>query len=365
MKTKILLLTFLSLLIFGGFLINPKISRADSITEDITNSTINNLSAGSGGCCVRPISKEAEMISGAGDCIINVDNDKCFARGGTLSDNCAGLKNCEAAETADIFDKCCVLKNKASNSLYGTSLNCDLKNETLCKVAGGTIYNCKCSVLKQCDINLSDTACPSDKPAAKSVASTGGSKTQIFTNPLEYTTLEGFVQVVLNRLKSIVAILAILMAVLGGVMYVISAGNPKLVTAAKACWTSAAIGFAIVIAAPSFLKEIGDIFGLTSTGSAEVDKALSLSQIALNVLNFLLSIIGILAIIMIVIGGIMYMVDFGSEKRSEMGKKIIGYAIVGLVVALSSLILVKQIGNILTRGSEQNNTNTQIEERRT
>ncbi len=82
-------------------------------------------------------------------------------------------------------------------------------------------------------------------------------------------------------------------------MYIISAGNDDMMKKAKGAITASLIGLAIGIAAPSFLKEIYTIFG--GNGS-EVDTSQlagpTLTQIAMNFLNFLLSIVGILALIM-------------------------------------------------------------------
>ena len=103
------------------------------------------------------------------------------------------------------------------------------------------------------------------------------------------------------------------------------------------------IGLAIGIAAPSFLKEIGNVLGWNGVAVGPAANALTLSQIARNVLNFLLSIVGILGIIMLVIGGIMYLTAAGSEDRVETGKKIVIYAIIGILVALASLVIVSQI----------------------
>ena len=101
--------------------------------------------------------------------------------------------------------------------------------------------------------------------------------------------------------------------------------------------------FAIGLAAPSFLKEIGSVLGWGAVNSSAVAGAVTLSQIATNVLNFLLSIVGILAIIMLVVGGIMYLTAAGDEDRIDSGKKIVKYSIIGIVVALAALVIVSQI----------------------
>ena len=76
---------------------------------------------------------------------------------------------------------------------------------------------------------------------------------------------------------------------------------------------------------------------------ASVSSALSLSQIALNVLQFLLGIAGVLALIMLVVGGIMYLTSAGDEERIDNGKKIFKNALIGVIIIMTSMVLVRQI----------------------
>lgn len=146
----------------------------------------------------------------------------------------------------------------------------------------------------------------------------------------------------MGAVQNIVVVLAILAIVIGGVLYVISAGNSGLMTTAKGAITGALIGLAVVIAAPSFLKEVYTIVGGKNAPS-QLQNALSLTQIAMKTLEFLLSIVGILAIIMLLIGGIAYMTSGGDSKRADVGKEIVKNALIGITIVMSALILVKQI----------------------
>jgi hypothetical protein len=142
--------------------------------------------------------------------------------------------------------------------------------------------------------------------------------------------------------QNIVVVLAILAIVIGGVIYVISAGNSGLMTTAKGAITGALIGLAVVIAAPSFLKEVYTIVGGKNAPS-QIQNALSLTQIAMKTLEFLLGIVGIIAVIMLLIGGIAYMTAGGDTKRAETGRDIVKNALIGIAIVMSALILVKQV----------------------
>jgi uncharacterized protein YqgC (DUF456 family) len=143
-------------------------------------------------------------------------------------------------------------------------------------------------------------------------------------------------------MRNIVVILALVFLVIGALLYITSGGNDKRIGVAKAAITAALIGLAIVMVAPSFLKELAGVLGWDDLPSQASD-ALTLTEIATNVLNFLLAIIGVLAIIMFLVGAIMYLTSAGDEKRAGTGKSIVQSAIIGIIVAFSALVLVKQI----------------------
>lgn len=163
-----------------------------------------------------------------------------------------------------------------------------------------------------------------------------------YCNPLRFGSLEEVLASALSTMQRIIVVLAIIFIIIGAVLYITSAGNESRMTTAKAAITAAMIGLALGIAAPSFLKEIAQVLGWTAV-DARLTAASSLTQIAGQVLNFLLSIVGVIALIMLVIGGIMYLTAAGDENRIEVGKKIVTYSIIGIAVALAALVLVTQV----------------------
>lgn len=159
-----------------------------------------------------------------------------------------------------------------------------------------------------------------------------------FTNPLRFETVDQFLTTIMSALQKVIVTLALVMIVLGAVLYVTSGGGKQMETA-KGMITAALVGLAIGLAAPSFLKEIANVIGWGGTTPA----ALSLTQIALNVLNFLLGILGILALVMLVIGATMYLTSAGDQTRIDTGKKIFTSSLIGVVIAMASMVLVYQV----------------------
>ncbi len=77
--------------------------------------------------------------------------------------------------------------------------------------------------------------------------------------------------------------------------------------------------------------------------AGRITEATPISEVLLNALNFLLTIIGIVAIIMLVIAGIVYLTAQGDYQQIDRAKKMTTYAIFGIIIALGSIIIVKQI----------------------
>jgi glucose uptake protein GlcU len=75
----------------------------------------------------------------------------------------------------------------------------------------------------------------------------------------------------------------------------------------------------------------GSIFGILTLG-----------------MQWLLGIVGILAVIAFVIAGIMYLTAAGDEDRIATAKKATTYAIIGLLVSIIGLILITAIRTLLT-----------------
>lgn len=134
-------------------------------------------------------------------------------------------------------------------------------------------------------------------------------------------------------------------------MYILSAGNDGRMKVAKNIVLAALIGLAIVIAAPAFLKEISVLLGWDSAPAIEGGTQLTLTEIASNVLKFLLSIIGILALIMMIVSGIMYLSSGGNEARVKQAKSMFVASLIGITLAMGSLVLVSAVARFFIPGS--------------
>ncbi len=187
---------------------------------------------------------------------------------------------------------------------------------------------------------------PNNIVSAQCPSGVGGGGDICFNNPLGYNTVDALLPALLNRLQGVIVVLALVFIVIGALLYITSAGNESRMTMAKSAIVASVIGLAVGIAAPSFLREIYGALGANIPG--EVAQSLTISQIALNVLNFLLGIVGTISIIMLVVAGIMYLTSAGSESQIETAKAMTKWSIVGIIIALAAIIIVRQVAGLLT-----------------
>lgn len=73
----------------------------------------------------------------------------------------------------------------------------------------------------------------------------------------------------------------------------------------------------------------------------------TVNELTTGVVNWFLSVTAGLTIFFLIIGGIYYLTAFGDDKRMQEGKKIITYAIYGLVIILISYSVVTTLNSII------------------
>ena len=69
----------------------------------------------------------------------------------------------------------------------------------------------------------------------------------------------------------------------------------------------------------------------------------SIDGIFAGVTNTLIFLVGAVSVIMIIIGGLRYVLSNGDPKQAETGRNTIMYAVIGIVVAIAAFAIVKFI----------------------
>lgn len=82
--------------------------------------------------------------------------------------------------------------------------------------------------------------------------------------------------------------------------------------------------------------------GMASTGDT--------NQMIINVINWFLTILASLAVLMIVVSGILYITAAGNEGRIDTAKSYLTYSVIGLVVALLGWVIVRTVSSAIGAG---------------
>jgi cytochrome bd-type quinol oxidase subunit 2 len=73
-------------------------------------------------------------------------------------------------------------------------------------------------------------------------------------------------------------------------------------------------------------------------------------SLLLTIINSFLTFLGVLAVLMIIFGGILYITAGGDPQKADKGKKIIMYAVIGIVIILLSWALVSTVLGVALSG---------------
>lgn len=89
----------------------------------------------------------------------------------------------------------------------------------------------------------------------------------------------------------------------------------------------------------------------TDTGLPGSSSTSGIKGILSNLLIWMLTIFGIIAIISFIVSGIQYFLAAGDEKSMQAAKRNATYSILGVVVALSAFVIIKSIDAALNATS--------------
>jgi len=142
-------------------------------------------------------------------------------------------------------------------------------------------------------------------------------------------------------MKGVVVGLTVAVIIIAGIIYLFSGANVELAEKAKKTLIGASLGFAVVLGADILISQVGCALGWKGATNCPEAK-----NIITRAIKFLFSILGAIGMIGIITGAIVYMTSAGNEQQSRNGRKMIIYSIIGIIIALSAVVIVRQVEKI-------------------
>ena len=89
--------------------------------------------------------------------------------------------------------------------------------------------------------------------------------------------------------------------------------------------------------------QVSDNYGLNNTDfeTTALGRDKSLQETIAQIINIFLSVLGIIAVIIILLGGFKWMTAQGNEEKTDEAKKLIGAGVIGLVIILAAYAIAK------------------------
>ena len=147
---------------------------------------------------------------------------------------------------------------------------------------------------------------------------------------------------IVGLVTGLIGYLAIGFVMWGGIQYMIAQGDPGKVAKGKKTITNSVIGLVIAMSA-SILS--GAIAGIISGAKGDADTGKDFFK---NIFNKVFVWSGIVAVIMIVYGGIQYVTSAGNSAAVSKAKTTILYSIVGLLVVILAAAIVNVVVGAVT-----------------
>ncbi len=181
------------------------------------------------------------------------------------------------------------------------------------------------------------------------IISTGGFVSILCTGDNNQTAIQSIVENLTNYILNIGVIVFAIMIGLGMVQVITGGASPEALKAGKKRITLAASSIALFFAARVTL----DLIGVTGGGrflgvdlnNFDQNTILELIAAAWQYIQF---IGGALAVTMIIVGGIRMMTAAGNPQSIQSARKIITYAVIGLLGVASVSLIFSLIGRVIT-----------------
>lgn len=155
------------------------------------------------------------------------------------------------------------------------------------------------------------------------------------------------VEILITFIKYLIGSLAVLMIVVNGVKLVTGGGEEENVKKAKNGIAYSLAGLILLIFSSTFINNVFYKIDKTAyTGlqgaDPQTDVARGVSELV-GITNFIVSFVGPILVLLIIVGGIMYLTSGGQEESMNKAKRLLIAALIGVVVIYGAFAIVSTI----------------------
>lgn len=137
---------------------------------------------------------------------------------------------------------------------------------------------------------------------------------------------------VVSMVLGVVGYLAILMVVWGGYQYMMAQGDPGKLAKGKKTVTNSVVGLVIVMSASIISGAVADVISQAKGG-----------DFVQGIMNTAFIWAGIIAVIMMIWGGIQYVTSTGDPSAAKKGRDTILYAAIGLLIVILAAVIINTV----------------------
>lgn len=117
----------------------------------------------------------------------------------------------------------------------------------------------------------------------------------------------------------------------------------------------ASVAGVAMLAIPTFALSLPDVFSGAYRGEGQPTDLFGTSEAIIpKAINLMLFIVGVLAIFMIIYGGIRYVLSGGNNNRVNDAKNTVLYAILGLIISILGYAIVQWVTSVVGSGAVTN-----------
>ena len=153
--------------------------------------------------------------------------------------------------------------------------------------------------------------------------------------------------------------LAIGYIIYGGYLYIFANGDTGKVATGKKALNQAFVGLAITMSAKIIIETIRVIMLHADGQFADVEylkNGLSAGEMVSSIIQWVIGIAGVVSLVFVVGGGIMYMTSAGEPSKLQTAKNTIKYALIGLVIVALAQTITIFMTNTINNANKSSNS---------